>query len=192
MEPKKIIIAITGASGYQYGVIALKLLKQHNIETHLILSKTSELTRSMETDYTLDEVKALATHVNHVNNLASCLSSGSYRPSGMLIAPCSMKTLAEIANGIADNLISRTADVMLKERKPLVLLARETPLNLIHLENMKKITLAGGIIMPPVPSLYINAQSIYELLEYTIIRSLDLIGIDLKSDKRWKGNDSNK
>ncbi|MFC4892857.1 UbiX family flavin prenyltransferase [Pseudofrancisella aestuarii] len=189
MEPKKIIIAITGASGYQYGVIALKLLKQHNIETHLILSKTSELTRSMETDYTLDEVKALATHVNHVNNLASCLSSGSYRPSGMLIAPCSMKTLAEIANGIADNLISRTADVMLKERKPLILLARETPLSLIHIENMKKVTLAGGIIMPPVPSLYIKPQSIDELLEYTVIRALDLMGINLDSNKRWKGND---
>ncbi|APC97274.1 UbiX family flavin prenyltransferase [Francisella frigiditurris] len=192
MEPKKIIIAITGASGYQYGVIALKLLKQHNIETHLILSKTSELTRSMETDYTLDEVKALATHVNHVNNLASCLSSGSYRPSGMLIAPCSMKTLAEIANGIADNLISRTADVMLKERKPLILLARETPLSLIHIENMKKVTLAGGIIMPPVPSLYIKPQSIDELLEYTVIRALDLMGINLDSNKRWKGNDSSK
>ncbi|KFJ43632.1 UbiX family flavin prenyltransferase [Francisella philomiragia] len=189
MEPKKIIIAITGASGYQYGVIALKLLKQHNIETHLILSKTSELTRSMETDYTLDEVKALATHVNHVNNLASCLSSGSYRPSGMLIAPCSMKTLAEIANGIADNLISRTADVILKERKPLILLARETPLSLIHIENMKKVTLAGGIIMPPVPSLYIRPTSLDELLEYTVIRSLDLLGIDVDSCKRWVGND---
>lgn len=186
---KKIIIAITGASGYQYGVIALKLLKQQSVETHLILSKTSELTRSMETDYTLDEVKALATHVNHVNNLASCLSSGSYRPSGMLIAPCSMKTLAEIANGIADNLISRTADVMLKERKPLVLLARETPLSLIHIENMKKVTLAGGIIMPPVPSLYIKPQSIDELLEYTVIRALDLMGVNLDSNKRWKGND---
>ncbi|WP_407876762.1 UbiX family flavin prenyltransferase [Francisella sciaenopsi] len=189
MKSRKIIIAITGASGYQYGVIALKLLKQHNIETHLILSKTSELTRSMETEYTLSEVKALATHVNNVNNLASCLSSGSYRSLGMLIVPCSMKTLAEIANGIANNLISRTADVMLKERKPLVLLARETPLSLVHIENMRKVTLAGGIIMPPVPSLYIKPQSIEELLEYTIIRALDLIGVNFNSSKRWKGND---
>lgn len=143
----------------------------------------------METDYTLNEVKKLATHVNHVNNIASCLSSGSFGLSGMLIAPCSMKTLAEIANGIANNLISRTADVILKERKPLVLLARETPLNLIHIENMKKVTLAGGVIMPPVPSLYITHTTVNELLEYTVIRALDLMDIHLECDKRWQGND---
>lgn len=187
MNISKIIVAITGASGYRYGVVALKILKDAGVDVHLILSKSSELTRIVETDYCLEDVKSLAAVVHHANEVSACISSGSCDISSMLVAPCSMKTLAEIAAGISGNLISRTADVMLKERKPLVLMTRETPLNLIHIENMKQVTLAGGVIMPPVPSLYTNATSIEEIIEYTAIRAIDSLGIRVQSDNRWLG-----
>lgn len=190
MDSKRVVVAISGASGYQYGVRALELLKDLGVETHLILSKSSELTRALETDYELSYVKGLATHVNHVSNIASCLSSGSYITAGMIIAPCSMKTLAEIANGLGSNLISRTADVMLKERRPLVLLARETPLSLIHINNMKTVIQAGGIIMPPVPSFYTKPKTVDDIINYTVIRVLDALGINVNSSKRWLGNDA--
>jgi 4-hydroxy-3-polyprenylbenzoate decarboxylase len=187
-KSKKIVIGITGASGIAYGVRLLEILRELNIETHLIISKAGELTREYELEISSKELKAKADYVHSNQDLAACLSSGSFHIDGMIIAPCSMKTLAEIANGITNGLLSRTADVMLKERKKLVLLTRETPLNLIHIKNMLAVTEAGGIVMPPAPALYTKPKSIDEMINYTCVRCLDLFDIRIKDKHRWDGS----
>lgn len=186
MATQRIIIGISGASGFQYGVKALELLKaREDLEVHLVISKGAEKTCELETDYVLDEVMALADVVHPVTHLGAAISSGSFRTLGMLVAPCSMRSLASIAHCMTDNLLTRAADVVLKERRRLVLLARETPLNLGHLRNMQLVTEMGGIIFPPVPALYQRPHSVDEIISHSVARALDLFGIELNKIPRW-------
>ncbi|MGN6837896.1 UbiX family flavin prenyltransferase, partial [Neisseria sp. P0022.S010] len=145
---------------FQYGVKALQLLRKHQVETHLVVSQGAEMTRALETDYTKEDVYALADVVPSVRNVGASIASGSFLTDGMLIAPCSMTTLASVAHGFADNLLSRAADVTLKERRRLVLMVREAPLNLAHIDNMRRVTEMGGIVFPPVPALSQKPESI--------------------------------
>lgn len=189
MEKKRIIVAITGASGAIYGERTLKALKEVNeIETHLIISKAANITIDLELEGGISSIENLADKTHKINDLAACISSGSYKTEGMIIAPCSMKSLAEIATGVSSNLISRSADVVLKERKKLVLLTRETPLNSINLENMLKISNAGGYICPPVPAFYNNPKTIDDIVNHTVGRVLDVFDIDSTLVRRWKSS----
>lgn len=183
----RIIIAITGASGSIYGIRLLEILKKMNIETHLILSKNAALVISEETDFKMQNILSLASFVHNYQNVGACISSGSFRVDGMVIAPCSMKTLASVANSFEDNLITRSASVILKERKKLVALTREFPLNLAHIRNMEKVTEMGGIIAPPCPAFYNRPQNIDDIINHTIYRTLDLLGIESSDLKRWEG-----
>ncbi|SHE62865.1 4-hydroxy-3-polyprenylbenzoate decarboxylase [Desulfofundulus australicus DSM 11792] len=181
----RIVVGITGASGAIYGITLLEQLKFLGIETHLILSPWAAKTIALETRWTPEEVMALASHSYTASDLSAPLASGSFLHRGMVIAPCSMKTLASIAWGYSDNLITRAADVTIKEKRPLILLTRETPLNAIHLENMLKLARLGVFIMPPVPSFYQHPQTIEELILQTTGRVLDLLGIENNLVKRW-------
>ncbi len=184
----KLIIAITGASGAIYGVRLLETLKENkNVQTHLIISKSASITIASETGRTISSVKNLASFHYNFEDISACLASGSFTMDGMIIAPCSIKTSSAIANSFCDNLITRSADVILKERKKLVLMLRETPLHLIHLRNLVSITEAGGIIYPPVPAFYNNPETINDIIDHTIYRVLDLFNIEHNKLKRWKG-----
>ena len=186
---RRIIVGISGASGFQYGVKALELLRGQDLEVHLVVTKGAEKTCELETDYRLDEVMALADVVHPIGNLGASISSGSFKTLGMLIAPCSMRSLGSIAHCLTDNLLTRAADVVLKERRRLVLLARETPLNLGHIRNMQAVTEMGGIIFPPVPALYQRPQTVDEIITHSVSRALDLFDIDVKNIPRWgEGN----
>ena len=185
---QRLIIAITGASGALYGVRALELLREApDIETHLILSPSAKLTIAAELDITADAVKAMADVVHPYKDIGASLSSGSFRTAGMLIAPCSIKTLSGIANSYNDNLIVRTADVCLKERRRVVLLLRETPLHRGHLDLALRATDNGAVIMPPVPAFYQRPTSIDDIVNQTIGRALDLFDIDAGIVSRWAG-----
>lgn len=185
---KRIIVGITGATGVIYGIKLLEALKQkEDIETHLIISEWSAKNIELETNYCLDDVLELADYNYDNNNLAAKISSGSFRSSGMIVIPCSMKTLSAISSGFAYNLIARVADVMLKEHHPLILVPRETPLNVIHLENMNKLARIGVHIMPPMPSFYHKPKTIDDLLDHFTGRVLDLIGIEHEMKGRWGG-----
>lgn len=186
---KRIIIAITGASGAIYGVRLLQVLQScEAVETHLVISNAGLLNIRTELNFKAREVQALADVVHNNGEIGASIASGSFITEGMIIAPCSMKTLGSIANGIADNLVSRAADVVLKERKRLVLMVRETPLNLIHLRNMSIVTEAGGVIYPPVPAFYAALESLEDMVDHTVGRTLDLLGItDLNLVNRWAG-----
>jgi 4-hydroxy-3-polyprenylbenzoate decarboxylase len=186
-----LIVGITGASGIVYGVRLLEELRRHSIKTYLVTTKWADETLKMETDYEIDYVYSLAYKVMDNENLSAEIASGSFLTSGMIIAPCSMKTLSGIANGYADSLIIRAADVTLKERKKLVLLTRETPLSIIHIENMKKATQAGAIIMPPVPSFYTRPKTLDDIVDHTVGRVLDLFEIyENDLTRRWDGGGS--
>ena len=164
MRPQRLIVAITGATGAIYGVRLLQTLQRlPQIETHLIVSEAGWLTIAHELDMSKDAIRALAHTTHAVNNIGASIASGSFLCDGMIVAPCSMRTLAAIANGLSDNLITRAADVMLKERRPLTLMVRETPLNLAHLRNMAACTEMGAIIFPPVPAFYARPSSIDEI-----------------------------
>ena len=190
MAKQRIVVGISGASGFQYGHTALRLLRQAaDVETHLVVSKGAELTRGQETDLCREEVYALADAVYPVGNLAAPIASGSFQTLGMLVAPCSMRTLAAVAHGYSDNLLTRAADVVLKERRRLVLMVRETPLNLAHLDNMRRVTEMGGIIFPPVPALYLQPQSVDDILTHSVSRALDLLGVDIPHQPHW-GDDA--
>lgn len=182
---RRLIVGISGASGVDLGVRLLELLKTTDVETHLILSKAADLTRSLESGYSSDYVRSLASVVHPAGDVAASISSGSFRTMGMIIAPCSVKTLAEIATGVSSSLMSRAADVVLKERRRLVLMVRESPLNLIHLRNMTAATEAGAIIMPPVPAFYTGLKTVDEMLTQAAARALDLFDIETSSIKRW-------
>ncbi|KAF4954215.1 hypothetical protein FGADI_5428 [Fusarium gaditjirri] len=184
---KRIVVGITGATGAILGVKILIALRRLNVESHLIISKWAEATIKYETDYSPKNVRALADHVHSIHDMAAPVSSGSFKTDGMIVVPCSMKTLAAISAGYCDELISRTADVMLKERRKLVLVARETPLSDIHLRNMLSVTQSGGIIFPPVPAYYIKASSIDGLADQTVGRILDLFDLDTSDFERWEG-----
>ncbi len=185
--PARLIIGISGASGVMYGVRLLELLKPTPVETHLILSQTARLTLAQETTLKPAGLEALADVVHPNSDLGATCSSGSFRTLGMVVAPCSVKSLAEIATGVTPNLISRAADVVLKERRRLVLLVRETPLHLGHIRNMAAVTEMGAIVFPPVPALYARPASIAEMIDHTVGRVLDLFDIDLGTVRRWDG-----
>jgi flavin prenyltransferase len=183
---RRMVVGISGASGFIYGVRLLELLRELDVETHLIISRAALLTMTHETDYKLAGVSALATRTHRCDDLAASIASGSFRTMGMIVAPCSMKTLAEIANGMSLSLISRAADVTLKERRPLVLLARETPLTLAHLRNMTAVTEMGAIVAPPVPAFYTRPQSLEQVIDHTLGRVLDLFGLEIGTVTRWR------
>lgn len=178
------IVAITGASGAIYGVRCLQMLAEMGVKTHLIVSKSAEITLSLETEYSQKDIRAMAHSYHAHGDIAAICSSGSFVTGGMIVAPCSMKTLAEIASGVSNNLISRSADVVLKERRRLVLMTRETPLHNVHLQNMLTVSQMGGIIMPPVPAFYTNPESLKEVIDHSVGRALDLFGYHA-SIPRW-------
>ena len=188
MSHKEVTIAMTGASGAAYGLRLLEMLREiGGVRTHLAVSPAGWLTIEQETGRGRKAVEALADAVHGVREVGACIASGSYPIDAMIIAPCSMKTLAAIAQGYGDNLITRAADVMLKERRRLVLAVRETPLNLAHLRNMASVTEMGGIIFPPVPAFYLRPESIDALIDHSCARMLDLIGITHRFAPRWTG-----
>lgn len=187
-RPRRIVIAITGATGAVYGVRLLQVLKETpNVETHLVVSDAAVLTLHQETGLQRKEVEALADVVHKQHNIGASIASGSFQSDGMIIAPCSMKTLASVAHGLSDNLVARAADVVLKERRRLVLMVRETPFNLAHLRNMTAVTEMGGIIFPPLPSFYHQPQSIADMVDHTVARVLDLFGMEHQLAPRWNG-----
>lgn len=181
----KLVIGISGATGPIYGIRLLEVLRELGVETHLVLSPWAEKTIVIETDYKVDEVKALASVVHPAGNQAAIISSGSFRTDGMVIAPCSMKTLAAISHGYSDNLLTRAADVIIKERRKLVLLPRETPLSEIHLDNMLRLSRLGAVILPPMPAFYTKPETIDDIVMHTVSRTLDQLGLDYKGTKRW-------
>ncbi|MEI2417841.1 UbiX family flavin prenyltransferase [Orrella sp. JC864] len=185
----RLIVAITGASGAVYGVRLLEQLRQGGAcETHLVMSSSGALTAAQELGLKRSQAEALADVVHSAKDIGAAIASGSFHSAGMVIAPCSMKTLASIAHGLADNLVSRAADVVLKERRKLVLLARETPLNLAHLRNMTAVTEMGGIVFPPVPAFYTCPASLDDIVNHTVGRVLDLFSIPHAGlVKRWEG-----
>lgn len=185
MATKRMIVGISGASGFQYGVKTLELLKKLDVEIHLVVSKGAEKTCQLETDYRPDDIFAMADVVHPINNLGAAISSGSFKTQGMIITPCSMRTLGAIAHCMTDNLLTRAADVVLKERRRLVLLARETPLNLGHIRNMAAVTEMGGIIFPPVPAFYQRPQTVEEIVTHSVSRALDLFDLNIKDLPRW-------
>jgi len=182
------VIAMSGASGAIYGVRLLQALKDEKVETHLTLSSWAEKNIEFETDFTVEQVKKMATYTYDVNDLSAPIASGSFPSSGMVIVPCSTKTLAAIANGYSQNLIHRSAEVMLKEKRPLVVCPRETPLNLIHLENMSKLAKAGAIIFPLAPPFYHKPKTVDDLVNQIVGKILDLFRIESKLLKRWGMN----
>jgi 4-hydroxy-3-polyprenylbenzoate decarboxylase len=188
LPARRLVVAITGATGAVYGVRLLQQLSATpGIETHLVVSDAAVLTLHQETGLQRRDVEALA-HVVHKNrDIGASIASGSFQSDGMIIAPCSMKTLASVALGISDNLIARAADVMLKERRRLVLMVRETPFNLAHLRNMTSVTEMGGIVFPPLPSFYHKPASIEEMVDHTVGRVIDLFGIEHALAPRWAG-----
>ncbi|MEW6696343.1 MAG: UbiX family flavin prenyltransferase [Bacillota bacterium] len=181
----RIVVGITGATGVLYGITLLQELKKLGVETHLILSRWARRTIELETVYTPGDVAKLADVCHAEDDLAAAISSGSFRHQGMVIAPCSMKTLAGLAHGYAENLIVRAADVTLKEGRPLVLVPRETPLNVIHLENMLKLARAGAVILPPMPAFYQRPETIQDIVQQTVGRILDRLGLENDLVKRW-------
>ena len=186
-RPDRLIVGITGASGFVYGHRLLQLLQPLPIEVHLVVSRSAQLTMACETDLKLADVTALADRVHKNDDIGACIASGSYRTLGMVVAPCSMKTLAEIACGTSSTLIARAADVILKERKRLVLMVRETPLTLVHLRNMTTVTEMGAIVAPPVPAFYAMPENLDQMVEHTLGRVLDLFDIDVSAVRRWTG-----
>ncbi len=185
---KRLVVAITGASGALYGVRLLEALRSlEDVETHLMISDAGVLSMHHELDLKRKDVEALADVVHNARDVGACIASGSFQSEGMVIAPCSMKTLASVAHGLSDNLISRAADVMLKERRRCVLMVRETPFNLAHLRNMTAVTEMGGIIFPPLPALYHRPESIVDMVDHTVARVLDLFQITHAIAPRWTG-----
>ncbi len=187
---KRIIVGISGATGAIYGIRLLQLFRSvDSIETHLVMTPAARRTVLLETEYSLDDVEALADCVHRSADIAASISSGSFRSMGMIVAPCSMKTVSGIATSYSDNLLLRAADVTLKERRPLVLLVRETPMHLGHLRLLTQVAELGGIVMPPVPAFYHRPTSLEEVIDHTLNRALDLLNIELKQDlfARWKG-----
>lgn len=182
---RRLVVGISGASGIQYAIKALTLLRSLEIETHLVVSKAGHLTRAHETDVSREELESLASVNYNIHDVGAALSSGSFATMGMIILPCSMRTLAAIATGLSDSLLTRAADVTLKERRRLVLMTRETPLHLLHLRNMQAVTECGAIIFPPVPAFYAHPGTIDDIVTHSVVRALDLFGLDAKTIPRW-------
>lgn len=187
MTPARLIVGISGASGAVYGVEMLKALKQAGVETHLVITRSAQITLAHETPYSLPQVHALASVVHSVADMSATISSGSFKTMGMVVAPCSMRSLAEIATGNTTTLLSRAADVVLKERRRLVLMVRETPLHSVHLRNMLTVSEMGGIIAPPVPAFYSKPESLDAMVAHTVGRVLDLFDVQHALVSRWDG-----
>jgi 4-hydroxy-3-polyprenylbenzoate decarboxylase len=181
------IVGISGASGAIYGLRCLQVLRELGVETHLVISKSGVLTIEQELKIPVAEVRALADHVHAPGNIGATCASGSFQTLGMIVAPCSMRSLAEIATGVTSSLLTRAAEVVLKERRRLVLLAREAPLTNTHLRNMLSVSEMGGIIMPPVPAFYTHPASLDEMVDHTVGRALDLFGLETGRVRRWAG-----
>ncbi|MFZ2307252.1 MAG: UbiX family flavin prenyltransferase [Rhodoferax sp.] len=187
---RRVIVAISGASGAVYGVRLLQVLRDTpGIESHLVVSGAGW--RNVQEEHGLEraDIEALADHVHDIANIGASIASGSFQCSGMVVAPCSMRTLAAIAHGLSDNLITRAADVLLKERRRLVLMVRESPLSLIHLRNMVSVTEAGAIICPPMPAFYLRPQSVDDIVNFSVARALDLLDVPHTLAARWNGNE---
>ncbi len=185
MSKPGLIVGITGASGTVYAIRALELLKKLGVETHLVMSRSAQVTLAYETDLKVREIEALATAVYRNEDIGAAISSGSFKTLGMLVAPCSIRSLSEIATGVTGSLMSRAADVVLKERRRLVLMVRETPNHLGHLRSMTAVTEMGAIVMPPVPAFYTKPKTIDDIVNHSVGRALDLFGIDTGVVKRW-------
>jgi len=186
-KPTRLIVGITGATGTIFGARLLQMLHGSGIETHMVMSKWGARTLIHETDYTVEQVQNLATHNYPLGDQGAAISSGSFITLGMVIVPCSMRSLAAIANGFADNLVHRAADVILKERRKLILVVRESPFNDIHLENMLRLARAGAHIIPASPGFYHRPQTIEGLVDHLVFRILDHLGIPHSEQTRWKG-----
>ena len=182
---QRLIVGISGASGIIYGIRMLQLLQDSDIETHLVMSKPAELTLNYETDLKLDAVHAMADVVHSVKNIGASIASGSFPTMGMIVAPCSIRSMSEIASGITSTLLTRAADVILKERRKLVLMVREAPLHTGHLRTMTSLSEMGAIIAPPVPAFYNKPETIDDLVNHSVGRALDLFGIETDIVKRW-------
>lgn len=182
-----LIIGITGATGTIYGIRLLEVLSKKNIETHLIISKAGEENIKYETGWKLEDVKALASFSYDINDIGARLASGSFKRDGMIVAPCTVKTMSALANSYTENLLIRAGDVTLKERQKLVLLVRETPLHLGHLRNMERLTEMGAIIMPPVPAFYHKPKTIKDIIDHTVGKVLDILGVEHDLFQRWAG-----
>ena len=185
---RRLIVGMSGSTGAIFGIRMLEALQQCEVETHLVISKWAQRTIEHETDYTVDKVRALASVVHNQVDMGAAISSGSFATEGMVVIPCAMRTLGGVANGYGDNLVHRAADVILKERRRLVLVVRETPLSEVHLENMLKLARMGVIILPPMPAFYNHPQSIDDIVDHIVFRVLDQFGIDAPFAKRWDGN----
>ena len=190
LQKTRLIIGISGASGTIYGIRLLQLLQGTGIETHLVMSRAAQTTLAYETDMKVADVEKLATVVYSNQDIGAACSSGSFRTLGMIIAPCSIKTMSEIATGVTANLLSRAADVALKERRRVVLMLRETPLHIGHIKSMAAVTEAGAIVYPPVPAFYARPKSLDDMVDHTLGRVLDLFDIDMGLVRRWTGDKS--
>jgi 4-hydroxy-3-polyprenylbenzoate decarboxylase len=184
----RLIVALSGATGSIYGIRLLECLRDAGVETHVVISRWGVRTLLHETSYSKEQVEALASHAYAPGDMGAAISSGSFKTDGMIVAPCSAKTLAAIAHGVGDNLIHRAADVVLKERRKLVLAVREAPLSDIHLENMLRLSRMGAVVMPPVPAFYTRPQSLDDVVNHTVARLLDQFGIDAPGLARWTGD----
>jgi len=188
VPPQRIVVAVSGASGAIYGVRLLQGLRElHGVQTHLVVSDAGWLNVQQELDMPRADVEALADVTYPVHDVGAAIASGSFQCAAMVVAPCSMRTLAAVAMGLSDNLITRAADVMLKERRRLVLMVRETPLTLAHLRNMTSVTEMGGIVFPPVPGFYHRPKTIAELVDHSVSRVIDLLGLPQPDAPRWSG-----
>ncbi len=183
--PNRIVVGISGASGVIYGVRLLQALKTLPVETHLVMTRTAEVTLAHETRMKVADVRRLADVAYPIGDLAAAISSGSFRTIGMIVAPCSMRSLGEIAHGITSNLLTRAADVILKERRRLVLVTRETPLHTIHLRNLVTVSELGAIVAPPMPAFYNKPKTLDDVIDHTVGRILDLFDLDTGKVKRW-------
>jgi flavin prenyltransferase len=183
--PPRLVLGLSGASGVTYGIRALELLRDLQIETHLVMSKAAEMTISYETDWRTADVKALADVAHPIGDVGASISSGSFRTLGMLIAPCSVRTMSEISSGVTTTLLTRAADVVLKERRRLVLMVREAPLHAGHLRTMVNLAEMGAIILPPVPAFYTRPSTVQDIIDQTVGRALDLFDINLEGTLRW-------
>ena len=188
----RLVVGVSGASGSVYGIRALEILRKLGVETHLILTDAARETIRLETNYKITEVEGLATEAHRISDVTSKLASGSFRTDGMVIIPCSMKSLSGVASGYADNLLLRAAEVTLKERRPLVLVVRETPLTLIDLENMVTATRAGAVVLPAMPAFYQRPKTIDDLVNQVAGKALELLGVDHDLSRRWEGSADSK
>ena len=182
---RRLVVGISGASGVVYGVRLLQLLRNAGVETHLVMSKTAEITFAYETSLKISDVKAMVHTTHSIEDMAASISSGSFRTAGMIIAPCSMRSMSEIASGVTTTLLTRAADVTLKERRRLVLMVRETPLHTGHLRTMTALSEMGAIIAPPVPAFYAKPESLDAMVDHTVGRVLDMFDIDVGVVERW-------